>query len=108
MKSATFRLPSCKCPSCNGELSAATNAVTYDDSPSSTPTKGDITFCIYCAEVLVFNEDLTVREFRKEDLDKLSPDEILRIALMGNLAKKIVARRAERTEQAHLERTSTH
>ena len=46
----------CRCPSCNAKLDHSTAI-----DQVSAPTAGDLSVCFYCAEKLVFNEDLTLR-----------------------------------------------
>ena len=50
------RLPINFCPECNKKLDAATG-VDHD----SRPEPNDVTVCLYCATVLQFNDDLTLR-----------------------------------------------
>ena len=46
------------CPLCGHWLDAATAG---PSNPDATPKPGDITVCIQCVSVLVFDEDLRVR-----------------------------------------------
>ena len=46
-----------RCPVCDKQLDAATNAEDIDAAPKA----GDISVCIYCHTLLEFNEDLTLR-----------------------------------------------
>lgn len=52
-------MPECSCPWCHQKLDAAMAADPSD--PDATPSPGDATVCIYCAQVLVFADDLTLR-----------------------------------------------
>lgn len=42
-----------KCPSCNKEVN------THDTlKGSGVPSKGDVSVCLYCGSIMMFNEDL--------------------------------------------------
>ena len=68
------------CPKCFTILSAATNM----DDENLRPKPGDVTVCLYCAEVLVFNEDLTLRRPLAGEIE--DPD--------GELARHVAAVKA--------------
>lgn len=52
----TTRTPDCKCLDCGMLISAAS---TCEDE--RVPSPGDISICIHCGHIMIFNEDLTVR-----------------------------------------------
>ena len=54
-KMKTTRVPTFVCPTCGEELDAASNGA------GATPHAGAVSVCIKCAEITVFNEDLTQR-----------------------------------------------
>ena len=57
------------CESCGYTLDAATGC--QGDNP---PKSGDITVCLRCAELMVFNEDLTLRRANIDDLLELDEE----------------------------------
>lgn len=72
--------PSCPCPYCGARLDACTGI-----SGTSRPQPGDPSICAYCAGLLVFALDGTVRE----------PDE-LELAVLLNHQQLMLAQRAVR------------
>ncbi len=54
----TTRLPESLCPYCGQRFDAATAA--DPNKSDAVPEPGDITVCIGCASILVFNKNLTV------------------------------------------------
>lgn len=54
---STFRQKTTVCPHCNVAVSA--DAAVSSDQP---PKKGDFTVCINCAVIMVFTEDLALKE----------------------------------------------
>lgn len=101
MRATPIKMPYCTCPSCGGRLDAATAAVSPDDGPAPTPEPGDLTFCIYCAEVLLFNEDMTVRAATKADLEPLDIPTQMKLLLMQETVKRLATKRIERQEGTH-------
>lgn len=69
MKLSQFRVPPATCPHCRRGLDGATEL----ESGGGLPKPNDITLCAYCATVLVFNHDLTLRPAGGDDLSELSP-----------------------------------
>lgn len=55
MKKGTYRMPLCYCTVCGHKLDAATLPVGI-----GRPRPGDFTCCIECAELYVFNPDMTI------------------------------------------------
>lgn len=98
MRATQIKLPICKCPSCGGRLDAATAAISPQDGESRGPSDGDITFCIYCAEVLIFNADLTTRKAEKKDLSHLDVGDIQQLISMQNVVRSLAAKRLKRQE----------
>lgn len=56
-------LPKHPCPCCNAPNSAAAGT-----NHNARPRPGDLSVCVSCASLLVFNEDMTVREMLLNDL----------------------------------------
>jgi hypothetical protein len=69
VSNATHRYKLTHCPSCGCKLSAATNA----DHQTAPPAPGDYNVCIGCAEVLVFQPDMSLRLATVTDLIDLTP-----------------------------------
>ena len=55
-----------RCPACQKTLDGAT-----DVEGDSTPSDGDLTICVYCNMLCVFNADLTLRTMRLTEFDQL-------------------------------------
>jgi hypothetical protein len=53
------RMPECRCPWCHHLLDSAMAADPKDRD--ATPSPGDVTVCISCAQILVITADLTLR-----------------------------------------------
>jgi hypothetical protein len=60
------------CPHCLARLDASTPA--FD--PGSVPKEGDVSVCVYCATVLVFRADQTLRPMTRIESYKLTHDEM--------------------------------
>jgi len=63
------KMPECACPHCGHKFNAATSP-TGDDRPNP----GDISVCIECRKISVFNDDLTTRKPSGEELMKFARD----------------------------------
>lgn len=48
-----------RCPFCDTYMDASTVAIGDDDA---SPTPGDVSVCLYCARVSVYDEDGTLRK----------------------------------------------
>ena len=70
----TTKLPKVNCPYCEHHLDAASDMET-----NAVPTPGDVTICISCASVLVFDEALKPR--------KPTPEEYQAIKRMPNVLR---------------------
>lgn len=101
MRTTPIQMPYCTCPSCGGRIDAATAAVSPDDGSTPTPEPGDITFCIYCAEILLFKEDMTVRTATKADLEPLDIPTQMRLLLIQETVRSMAAKRLQRPEGGH-------
>jgi hypothetical protein len=53
------------CPRCGHEISAASGVTAVQPKPD------DVTICLYCASVLLFTNDLGVREPTSTEMDEL-------------------------------------
>jgi hypothetical protein len=68
--------PEQSCPGCGEALSGSGDAYARDLAP---PADGDLTVCIYCGTVLVYDADLALRILAAEEIDTLSPAELEQI-----------------------------
>ena len=59
------------CPCCGYVIDCAA----CPERPGAKPRPGDLSLCLGCAEVLAFNQDMTLREATIEDLMQLSPQQ---------------------------------
>lgn len=62
----TTRLAPVSCPTCGKNLDAATHP-TEDVSPSP----GDVTICYGCQDILIFTDELGLRNVTEEDIPDL-------------------------------------
>ena len=61
----------CLCPQCGSHLNAASDV----EGCNATPVPGDVSICLHCATVLIFNAQLSLRPAELDDLVSLSPEE---------------------------------
>lgn len=61
------RTPECRCPWCGHRLDAAMAG--DPEHPDATPSPGDVSVCISCAQILVFQEDLTLRAASPSEIE---------------------------------------
>ncbi len=69
----TNRMTEVQCPHCDSKLDANTgvNDTTFDTGDAARP--GDWTVCFSCANVLMFNDDMTLRTPSLEDWSDTDP-----------------------------------
>ena len=67
------------CPSCNNSL---TVVAMPDGSDPMLPKAGDMTVCVYCAEVLVYLEDCHTRPANLDDMLKAGDKAVREIGAM--------------------------
>ncbi len=67
------KLPPATCPSCGQKLDAATR---FEDDLEPSP--GDVTICVGCQDVLVFTEELGLRQPTEAEIQELPLAEISR------------------------------
>jgi hypothetical protein len=75
-----------RCPACQTKLDGATAA-----GHKATPTGGDLSVCAYCALVLEFNNDLTVRAAPPALLDELPPRQRQQLEILRALVRVVRA-----------------
>ena len=65
-----FRVPASACPECGYVMDAASVA----DGAPRRPEPGDVTLCIKCAAVAVFDDALHLRKPARSEWRKYSPE----------------------------------
>lgn len=58
-KTATAKLPSSPCTHCGKMMNDATS---LDGDEDYRPEPGNVTLCIYCCNIMVYADDLTLRD----------------------------------------------
>lgn len=82
-------MPECKCPTCYSVLDSTTSA-----DGRSGPTPNDLSICIYCAEKLIFANDLTVRKITDAELRAIPHSELIYyLTLVQNVKAHILMNR---------------
>ena len=66
------KLPECKCPYCQYNLSAASH---HSDA---LPSVGDLSVCIECAQLLVFDDDLMLRIPTQKEYQKYKNHQLIK------------------------------
>lgn len=66
-----YRVPISKCPNCGESLDAASNI-----SNENTPDPGDLSICL-CGHLLVFADDLTLRDLNDAEMVRWAGDPAL-------------------------------
>ena len=66
-----------RCPKCKAKLTGAT-----DPSSHADPAPDDLSVSAYCGALLIFNNDLTMREATREDLAGLRLELAWKIGLI--------------------------
>jgi hypothetical protein len=69
-----------RCPKCKVKLTAAS-----DPAGGGTPSAGDISVCVYCAAILVFNPELTMRLMSPDEINGLEPVVADKLALYAGM-----------------------
>jgi hypothetical protein len=63
----TTRTPPQNCTKCGHRLDATTNFAN-----DAIPKVGDLTLCIECLQVFIFEPGMMLREFTKQEMDQLT------------------------------------
>lgn len=74
------------CPDCKNLLSAATS---IESDGSAQPRPNDLTICAYCASILIYNKDFSLRKATESDLNSLDVDTLISL----QRAKVIITKR---------------
>jgi hypothetical protein len=61
----SFEITSCICPYCNSFINSC---ISIDESP---PKAGDISLCVYCKNISIYNKDSSLRKPSKEELEEI-------------------------------------
>jgi hypothetical protein len=65
-----MKVPSSACPACKYVNDRATSL----EDESLVPKAGDLSVCLNCGEIMIFNDDLTTRSVTLNDLAELPPE----------------------------------
>jgi len=80
-----------KCLKCDYLMDCSEPAFEEEDI---MPTEGDMTMCLKCGEIMIFNKDLTVRIPNKEERERIQSDprimqmQIIRSGIVPDERKK--------------------
>lgn len=77
------RVPQSTCPVCGTLLNAASFF-----TGESSPRPGDLSVCIECTAILVFQADLTVQGISEEELESLPPELHVELIRMRQILKE--------------------
>lgn len=77
-----------RCPTCAADLSGATST-----EGDNTPSAGDLSVCAYCAALLVFRADLTLREIDLDELAALDDEELTKLGRAQAMVRYLCALR---------------
>lgn len=72
----TFEMDEFRCVNC-GEWINSASAIRHEHKPS----EGDVTICLYCKAVMVFNADLSLRNPTTEELAEIEKSNLVRTTL---------------------------
>ena len=78
----THIIPDVACPTCSYEFIRATG---FD---GKKPQPHDVTMCMGCSEIFIFNEDMSIRLPNDDDLRDLPLDEISKMQYFLNQMRK--------------------
>jgi hypothetical protein len=65
-------LPECACPTCGTKVNDAT--VVFHGASKASPAPGDVTVCIYCAAVSIFDDELCLRRPTPDEQREIARD----------------------------------
>jgi hypothetical protein len=63
------------CPTCKVEVDLGVNM----SKTEKEPKPGNIAVCMNCGEILIFNQDMTLRESTLSDILKIRPDIMVQV-----------------------------
>lgn len=84
MAASGERLPPAPCPACH----EVQNAATCIDDDVARPKPNDFSVCINCGEVLLFNDDMTVRRAELNDLMNVPADVRYEIGVAQEIVRR--------------------
>lgn len=87
-KATVTRTPVNRCLACGMKIDAATPTPDFPDS--ATPGPGDIALCLDCAHIMIYADDLTLREPTGEEIFEIAgdPDIIRAVDAIGELKRR--------------------
>jgi hypothetical protein len=75
--------PNAKCPHCGKPNTGATGL----ESLENIPAPGNFSICLYCAELGIFCDDLSIRRVTREDIAQLPPEDAIELGIMHGRAR---------------------
>lgn len=87
------------CCGCGKVLDAATPVDQSDGEHDPTP--GSYTVCAYCATLMVYDQDLSLRSLSPEELADMPLDLRVQIQRVRYVIAQQMARRRTKSEEAH-------
>lgn len=83
-----MRVPDSYCTACKHPLTGATEVNTGADP--GPPTPGCYTFCIYCGHLMVFGDDLRLRDLKPDEVDEIEdiPDLLRVMQTLATMRRK--------------------
>ncbi|HEX3626679.1 MAG TPA: hypothetical protein VH280_14795 [Verrucomicrobiae bacterium] len=73
------------CPKCSRPLTRHDNVL-----GNGPPEKGDVTVCLYCATMLIFESPEKLRRIIRSDIEQLSPEEAFALGKAHGLVLKTI------------------
>lgn len=67
----THRLPAGRCTACGAAADAATEAA----PGGQRPKPGDVTVCLYCGHIMIFADDLSLRDPNDSEAHEIAGDQ---------------------------------
>ncbi len=84
LKDRVAKVPLSTCKVCGYSADRATEA---KSGLPHCPTPGDVTICLKCGEIYVFDENLMIREPTVDDALKWDPDAFAQVAITQRLIR---------------------
>jgi hypothetical protein len=71
----TTKLKPAACLACGAPLDAATAFAEKGHASEPKPQPGDFTLCIHCGHLMVFTDDMRLRQPTRDELDEAAADQ---------------------------------
>jgi hypothetical protein len=87
------RVPPSMCLDC-GRINDAATGVDHAEGPDAAPQPGDVTVCFYCGHIMVFGDDLMLRNPTDAEIREIAGDARI---LAVQRARRLAQRRREQS-----------